>query len=578
MPNRKEKKRKPQALARLIKEDPAAAEGEFNKLASEEQAVMFLKGEDHDRLKMLEIAHNPRELLEKIPATEIWFTIRRLTPADSLLLIKNMTSEQLQVVGDIEWWRKDKLFSASIYEWLEYISACGMKKMMEWFHEGDWDQILWFFKENIVVYKKVDKETDPYDAIAWPREEAPITYEGVFYVQVLNERYDELLRRYLEVLAKHDMELYEKLCESCIWEIPSQREEEAYEARCRRLAEHGFPAFDEAISIYSPLTKARFKTVKKRGEAGDAFFAPRYPLVALGDRVLFINRVLAEAGPKAEDRFLLEVASIANKLLIADGQEMDKENLSASLIKAIGYVNIGLETVSGGDIPGAASLIKEHWLVSIFQVGLNDVMNVSRGAQKTFKNSWLKGDEKKLLLLEPLPRLIITSLLSKRPKYFTGTDEFAIDSTRDFVSSDELSRARQLISESEFVGRMVDELFLKGAGLDFLDAPEDLRFTGIFITALINGVLNDAWVFKTVPAKKLRQFLKQMDLFQGSDNLGDAVERIRGWILSEQKGLTMEEKGALDRFIEISRTRLVDELGDVTEEPSPRHVHCVWMG
>lgn len=528
-------------------------------------AVKFLSLCDKDRLKLVETAENPREVLAGVPATEVWFTIMRLTPADALPLIKYSTTEQLQTVFDIEWWKKDRLDAASIYEWMNYIEACGIEKTVEWFKEFDWDQILWFFKTNIVVFKKEDKEEDPSDAIGWPREEMPITHEGIYYFQVLNEKRDQTIRRALEILVKHDMELYRSICEACIWDIPSQREEDAQETRSRRLAEHGFPPFDEAIQVYSPISRARFKMVEKRKGGSAEFLAPQYPLTVLGDRVLFINRVVSLLSEGEKDRFLLEAAQIANKILVADGEGIDCENISSSLLKAMGLINIGLEVMSDGDLSTAAKLIPEHWLISFFQVGLGEVMKLSADVKKTFKESWMGGNKKSLVLIDADAASTIERLIQKRP---TG-----------FMSSDEIARSRSALYKTEFIGRILKELFLKDMNslYTLLEYPEDLKLTGVLITIFINGALKAGWVFKPVSIEGLGKFLKIADLSSGETRLDKIVGDLGNFILSKLNGLTAEEKGFLNSYTEAARERFIDEFKGVSDVPESRYVNSVWL-
>lgn len=573
------------SITALIQSDPEAAAEHLSGLSMREQADAFLYAKDRDRLRMIEIVARPRELLEKIPATELWFTIKRLTPRDSIPLIKYSTPEQLQVISDIEWWRKDRLSAPSILEWLEYISACGMDKIVEWFREGDWDQILWFFKTNIVVFKREDKEEDPAQGVDWPREEAPTTHEGVFYFQVLDEKYDELVRYFLEVLVKNDLEMYMQICEACIWEVPLQREEEAFEVRCRRLAEHGFPSFDEAIGVYSPIRKERFNMVKGRTasmapvatKVSDEF-PPQYPLVTLGKRVLLIDRVMAglESGP--QDRFLIEAAQIGNKVLIADGEDIDKENLERALVKVIGYINIGLETVSEGDISKAKALIEGYWLISLFQVGWGEVLRLSRSAQKIFNKGWIKGEERFFHLLEPDQEELLKHLMGKRPAYYVGGGD-PLDAVRDFVSGDEVLHAGRGISEIETIGNVVGGCFLGEAGrfFDLVSRPDDIRFTGVIITALINGVISGEWLFRPVKTEHLQRFLDEMDVSGGGSKLDGAIEELKREIFSRERGLTKEEMDAFERFLDTTKARLLDELGGVHKVLEPRFIQSVWI-
>jgi hypothetical protein len=382
----------------------------------------------------------------------------------------------------------------------------------------------------------------------------------------------------MEILAKHDLELYHKICESALWEIPSEKEEQAYEVKSRRLAEHGFPSFDEAISVYSPLDKKRFALAPKRPQDEEVDVVPMYPLTVMDDAVLFINRVFTELSGEAEGRFLMETASIANKLLVADGYEISSENLSASLVKAIGYINIGLETLSEGDVSKAASLMNDHWTISIFQVGLAEVVKLSSDAGKVFKKSWMNGDIDNLVLLEPHQKILITNLLSKRPKYYTGSDEFAVDSIRDFTTIKELKSAKEAMFVAEFVGRLVENLFVKEIGNVFqmVNNVSDLRFTGIFLTAFVNGYKDGLWQFKPVHSQDIQDVLKKINISDGEALLSEGFKNFRGWMLSREKGLTSEERISLDDILNLSKERFVDEFKGMNSLPEPRFIHSVW--
>lgn len=569
------------SITKLLKKDRIAAENAFNALPVETQSELFLNAPDRDRLDLVEMSHAPRQLLENIPAVEVWFTIMRLTPKGALPIINYATPEQLQVVCDIEWWKKDRLELQSIYEWLDYITECGIDRTFEWFDTSDWEQLLWFFKQSIVVFKKDEKDSDIFDSLQWPREEAPITHEGVYYFQALEEKKDALVRRLMELLAKHNLELYSKVCEMCIWDSPAIREEEAFEIKSRRLAEHGFPSFDEAISIYAPLDLKRFKTLKKRPASHNPNFVPRYPLSVLGDKILFINRVLSEASPEVESNFLLEVASIANKLLIAGGIDIDSQSLTRSLVKAIGYINIGLETISGGDVQRANVVIEEHWFVHIFQLGLNEVMKVSRSAVKTFGKGWLSGKKEYLALLEPADRTLILNLMAKRPVLFASGDDLFDENSRDFTTSAELLTAKNSLTRIELIGALVEKHFLKKIGTVFelVKDPEDLRLSGIVATAIINGVLKkDEWVFRPVDTKDLQKFIKKLHKTDDpAVQLDEWANAFCNYVFSKGKNMAKEDKSSFIEFVITVRIRMLDELPATAEKPIPEYISCIWF-
>jgi hypothetical protein len=66
----------------------------------------------------------------------------------------------------------------------------------------------------------------------------------------------------------------------------------------------------------------------------------------------------------------------------------DAETLVRTCRKAAGYVGLGLESLSGGDVPSAERFLRVHPLVSIFRVGFGLTMELKWEAERWVKDAW----------------------------------------------------------------------------------------------------------------------------------------------------------------------------------------------
>lgn len=567
-----------QGILNLLAKDLIAAEQEFNKLDIVNQAEVFINAKDFDRLKLLEIAYKPRELLENVPTAELWYTVNRLTPRDAIPIIQYAAPNQLQVMTDIECWGKDRINNESMYEWLEYIIECGLDRLVEWFQTTDWDQLVWFFRENIIVCKQLNPDENPACFDIWPRnDDAPITHEGLYYFQVKDVKHDQVVRYVMEMLAKSDLALYHDICESCLWDLSSSREEAAYEMRIRRLEEEGFPSFDDAIAVYAPLSRKKFAGIKKRTSACSPLVYPRYPLTVLGDKILFLNRVLSPCLDKTEESFLFEIAALANKLVVGDAENITFENSKQKLLKAIGYTNIGLEVLSDGDLEKGTEILSNYYVVNIFQVGLAEVIKRSERAKKIFNDSWIKGCDDRLELLQDEDRLMFENLILKRPLYFRGGDEFDENCLWDFLSLENLMEVDKNISRVHDIGEIVGKVTDIGKIITTVDFPSQLKFTGVLMTLVINGIINQNWSFKVLTVKDLENYLKIVNLSESKEFLESHFEELRKNLVGMKNLYSDQEAKALDKYLEASKQRFIEDFSGISGDINPAFVLCVWL-
>jgi hypothetical protein len=166
----------------------------------------------------------------------------------------------------------------------------------------------------------------------------------------------------------------------------------------------------------------------------------------------------------------------------------------------------------------------------------------------------------------------MTNLVTKRPKHYTGSDELAIGSVRDFTSLEELRKSREEVLEAEFIGKIIQKELVGKVEEIFkvIDYPQDLRFTGIFLTAFVNFCISNKASFKPVKRDELWELIQK-------DEVDQKMNGFKKEFLSKIGALTGEENKYLDDFIYASKQRFLDEFKEMDNLPESHYIHSVWV-
>ena len=121
------------------------------------------------------------------------------------------------------------------------------------------------------------------------------------------------MRRLAEAIYLDDRDRYLGIVRSALFELPSEVEETALHWRASRLEEHGYPTWDEALSIYAPPERHRLHSAIRRTRAGDgrrALAAPRASLRVLGSQSLDRSRASMRMTPEERERALFGLMAL----------------------------------------------------------------------------------------------------------------------------------------------------------------------------------------------------------------------------------------------------------------------------
>ncbi|PIR20732.1 MAG: hypothetical protein COV45_04035 [Deltaproteobacteria bacterium CG11_big_fil_rev_8_21_14_0_20_47_16] len=286
------------------------------------------------------------------------------------------TADQWQTLFDLAAWNKDELNVPQALAWLQTMIDVDPDKAAQWFHKLDFDFAVLLLQSLVAMARRQDNNQDIMDDHEWPGELPPWTLDGQYYFQGKTEEYDQLARALIKPLGALDAGFVHHLCEVAMDALPTEQVEAAFEVRERRLAEEGFPPYEEAIAIYQPLSISDIQHLPKRNpsrlQGNQKDVIPRYPLITCDRAGLFITEVMAGI---QDGRFLqefsIELASLANKVMIADQRAMEPKELRESVTKVVAMINLALEAIGNNDVEKARVALQTYWARDLFKVGVS---------------------------------------------------------------------------------------------------------------------------------------------------------------------------------------------------------------
>jgi hypothetical protein len=362
-----------------VKKQPRKVEEVLSGMSVEEQVRCILGLDPFLQEQILVLSEKALEVTHSLPVEEVYNLIKEIGKEGSLLIISMVSPDQLQYIFDVEWWQGDKFQPKQALNWIVLLDQCQDPETLEWFLSEDFDQKVVLFQAFLKVYKK-DEMTDTYEGVEGLEH---FTLDGVYDIFFKVESSKEI-RKLLLLLHEKDQKLLYNLLEAVIWYPVTITVERAYQWRVNRTGERGIPEFKEAIGIYSPLDAETLKLkLPSLEEIPSSRFklSPRYPLAHL-DGTLFFTQCLAVLENESRlETLRWELVCLANKVIVADGYDLSSKDVrQQALRKTRGYINMGLELGTAGDLKKGVALLAQVWMQSLYQVGYEQLRQVRSAA------------------------------------------------------------------------------------------------------------------------------------------------------------------------------------------------------
>ncbi|MDD3471796.1 MAG: DUF6178 family protein [Syntrophaceae bacterium] len=418
---------------------------QFNALTISQKVEIFGNLAPKAREDLIDFISRPSEIIRRISEEEMFFTIKDLGEENAKKLITFTTSRQLLYLLDIDLWTRNDLNLNSISKWFQILVSIGDEKILQFVQVCDPELLCSILNKTITV-KSRNPDVDLTEQLDFL---PPFTLDNNFFIDFKIHGIEDYVKNFLDCIFQYDSNYYFKIVQSLAIGWLPEYEDKAYKWRSARLADHGFPDFEEALNIYSLLNPS---LIRDSGDSSSDFtdtYEPentkylRYPISVLGSRNLF-ERILANLEDvNLRDRINLELINVANKVMVADAKDSGSiESLRQSLKKTSAYINLALEEIlSREDILGL-DLIRYNHMEILFRHGHTLIMKLQHDARR-FVSNCDGGIENLGLPLAPM----LTGLFMKRPLFDPGLISGGIK--REFQYLNDLEMIRSLIQDAK---------------------------------------------------------------------------------------------------------------------------------
>lgn len=350
---------------------------------------------------------------------DYYITLQEMGPDDSLPLLALATVPQLNYLFDMQWWEKDEVQPAAALGWLERLAMAREGKLASWLYEADFELLVVLFKKWLIV-QVVPEDTD----LAEARDSLPKgTLDDHYFWEARYPQYEDLLKQILSFLFEVNYGFYRELMHSVVWALDAEIEEDAYRFHKGRIEDRAIPDYYEALEIYGGM---RIEEVARRGKAIEegaaAESVPDFAVAAVpeGDLLSEILRELHE--PVIIDSIQLELASLSNKVVVADVIARDNPSaLRQAVEKAVAYVNLGLELMSGGDRNMAVRIAADVFLEDLFRLAHGRIADIKGSMAEVQQRGWLSRWPTGIGLLDAEWMEKAELLLGKTPRILRST-------------------------------------------------------------------------------------------------------------------------------------------------------------
>ena len=379
-----------------------------------------------EKLELISGDPDDKKLTRAMQPQELYWLFKEIGASDAMELLGMASPRQCLFILDMELWRGWTFSEDKAVEYLGYILKGSEEHFLELLPHLDFNLLSLFLGRELIVAGGIgDLNTDEERQTDWDH-----TFDDVFLIKFKNPGHATIIGSFLEMVCRLDNPLYTSLMESVSGEIDLESEEDCYRIKSGRLADLGFPPYDEALEIYSRINPDTFtpghnKVLLQSGEA------TTLPVTFLTGKT-FLERVILLVD---SELFRMELNYLINTVLVADQAHLDDTEYMKSVVERVyGYLNIALEYLSQGDETKGVEILTGEYLKSLFQLGFSIVLGLKFKAEKLSDSSYATGKA-------------LSGLKSARPRYYRGIDTDGIDGYREFREMQDVKKMSDFLKE-----------------------------------------------------------------------------------------------------------------------------------
>ncbi|MGA2403745.1 MAG: DUF6178 family protein, partial [Syntrophobacteraceae bacterium] len=453
------------------------------------------------RLELIVERPDAQSVVAALDANDFFYTVREIGADDSLPLLALASFEQMTLLFDIEWWRKDTLEPAKALAWVERLWRAGGSKLLEWLSNADFELLVSLFKQWITV----DIAPEDIDLVEAVEKLPPRTLDDLYFWESRYPQYDDLATDLLTMVFETNYGFFKELMNSVLYASAPELEESAFHFHRARLADHAIPDFYDALEIYRAIGPDQFalKTVSGKGDEDEPIPSFALALVPEGD---LLGRILSRIDhPGLAEILQVEMAALANKVVVADQLSLDSaETLRRAVEKALAYVNLGLELRSGADIEKAAEIVRHNFLEHLFRLAQAEIARIRGRLQTIVQNGWLRQCPAGIKCLDGEWFDAAEELLARTPRILKSSPGGGVSGVLPgydfFRTPQDLARGSHIVDVItgaadlyQLLGTDPGELGRKLWTEGQVHGPQDITLGVMVLTAAANSMISGQW-------------------------------------------------------------------------------------
>lgn len=583
-------RRRLQEWRRLSRKNPSELSRELEPVSIREQVEAALSLPCGDRIPFLVHSPKPMRLVRSLPDGEFYLTIREAGPVDAMPVLALASAGQIHHLLDLELWRRDRFDAQRAGAWTAVMVEAGESTLRRFVREVEDDILVLLFRDWAGV-KQI--EFDDQVPIHGPGESEAgdergfASPDGYFRFSPPLAEHMPAVRRLAEMLFHEHPERYQRILWASLNELPSEVEEEAFRWRQSRMEEHGYPPFEEALSIYAAPGEAAENDDDAGPSPRRGPEAPAPPLTALAslEDAGLLPAAVESLPVEDRDRFVRQIVSLANRVLVADCRDTgDPDGHRRAVRKSAGYIGIALAMRSRSDPGEAARTIAEVPLIDLFRDGYAHAAKLRRRAGLLVRDGWASCHPQALELLDPPIRPRVEGLLEDRPLYLDLGAGGEAPSYRDFERSEEIEETGRALELAEAIGTLfIDRLHLdvpRIMGEAQARPEEPPTFSRLLLTMMAWHAARGDLRLEPLPADVTADFLRTVASRRTAhpDAPGRALDRLIGEI-QDRLEPAPSEAAALAAYGKACLEELASECGNLDPgiPVSVREVSCLLL-
>ncbi len=545
--------------------DRAYSSDAFNRLPFREQLDALYGISALERRDLILSAPNAQRLVRSFAAESLFQTLKEVGLEDGGDLLALASGDQVCALLDLDCWKKDRLETATLLDWLEVIVEAGGRAVGELLNAVDRDLLVLLLKRFVRVHRRDDPEEPEDDA------EGPEIFELDEHYQILFHRWDArsaLVRNLIEALYERDYSYFITVMEDTSWGVESDLEEAAFRMRNARLQDRGFPDYYEAQEIYRPLRATdlapRSEPLGRAATEQDWALAQDRALALPESGASFFSQLLhAGFSGEAATELRHELAHLVNRVLVADGVDFAARDQVAEKIRvAHDTVNLALETLSGGDPKKAVRLLERHYVQHLFRVAWSILLDRRKSAKHVVETLGLSATPDGLGFLDTPYREALGGLLRMKPTFFEGLDRPGEIGYRPFATTQDLSRTQGILDDVASLREACVRLLGQAPGDLVALRPreaDDFRISAVLLTAFAHFALGRAPTLQPIEPTELGELrLATLEPTTGRLKI-DVRDRFLGAVSGAKGFLEFSLNRFEEEFLALAPDRPVDQ-------------------